>query len=89
MQTIQNKASRIITKIRKLDRKTSKYVNEQARLIPINISIHNQAIKIWQTVRDTTPIDILNKLELQPNRNYSKLFPSSLAKINAAIEPTY
>ena len=89
MQTIQNKASRIITKIRKLDRKTSKYDNEQARLIPINISIHNQAIKIWQTVRDTTPRDILNKLELHPNRNYSKLFPSSLAKINAALEPTY
>ena len=89
MQTIQNKASRIITNIRKLDRKTSKYVNEQARLIPINISIHNQAIRIWQTVRDAIPIDILNKLELHPNRNYSNRFPSSLAKLNAVIEPTY
>ena len=48
MQTIQNKAARIITNTRKRERKTSKYVNEKANLIPINISLNKQAISIWQ-----------------------------------------
>ena len=51
MQRVQNKAARLITKTRLNDRRTSKFVNEQAELIPINISIHNQAMKIWQKNR--------------------------------------
>ena len=36
MQGVQNKAARIMTKTRLSDRRTSKFVNELAELIPIN-----------------------------------------------------
>ena len=37
MQRVQNKAARLITKTRLNDRRTSKFVKEQAELISINI----------------------------------------------------
>ena len=50
MQYVQNKAARLIAKTRLNNRRTSKFVNEQAELIPINISLHNQSKKIWQKI---------------------------------------
>ena len=50
LQVIQNRACRIITKTRLRERKTNKYVNEKAKLEPINIVLNNMAKEIWEKV---------------------------------------
>ena len=89
MQRVQNKAARVITKTRLSDRKTSKFINEQAELIPINISIHNQAKKIWQKIELDIGRDVLDKLELEENRDFTDRFPSSRLKCNTNILEIY
>ena len=71
MQIVQNKAARIITKTRLSDRVTNKYVNELAELIPVNISIHEQAKKIWQKIEVEIDREILDKLELEPGSDFN------------------
>ena len=77
MQIVQNKAARIITKTRLSDRVTNKYVNELAELIPVNISIHEQAKNIWQKIEVEMDRENLDKLELEPGRDFKVRFPSS------------
>ena len=86
---MQNKAARLITKTRLNDRRTSKFVNEQAELIPINISIHNQAKKIWQKIELEIGREVLGKLELEENSDYTDIFPSSRLKCNTNILEIY
>jgi hypothetical protein len=50
MQIVQNKAARIITKTRLIERKTNSYTNNLAELPALNVSINNQARKTWQTI---------------------------------------
>ena len=83
MQIVQNKAARIITKTRLSDRVTNRYVNELAELIPVNISIHEQAKNIWQKIEIDR--EILDKLELEPGRDFKVRFPSSRQKCNTNI----
>ena len=89
MQVVQNKAARIITNTRKLDRKTSEFINKKANLTPLNISIHEQAVRTWQTVDRQIPDEILNRLTIEPDRFYHSRFQSSRSLINAATEPIY
>ena len=85
MQIVQNKAARIITKTRLSDRVTNKYVNELAEVIPVNISIHEQAKKIWQKIEVEIDREILDKLELEPGSDFKVRFPSSRQKCNTNI----
>ena len=89
MQWVQNKAARVIIKTRLSDRKTSKFINEKAELIPINISIHNQAKKIWQKIELEIGREVLGKLELKENRDFTDRFPSSRLKRNTNILEIY
>ena len=74
MQTIQNKSARIITKTRMREHKTSKTINEEAKLEAINITLHNRAKSIWEN------LDLTNNMNLKitVNENNEKhLFKSS------------
>ena len=66
MQIVQNKAARIITKTRLSDRVTNKNMNELADLIPVNISIHEQAKNVWQKIELGIDREIIDKLDFEP-----------------------
>lgn len=89
MQIVQNKSARIITGIRKREQKTNQYVNNRARLEPLNMSIHKRVIKIWEKIEQIAPQETLEKLELNPNREYNNRLPSSRGRTTRAIEPIY
>ena len=74
IQIVQNKAPRIITKARLSDRVTNKNVNELAELIPVNISIHKQAKNIQQKIEVEIDKEILDKLDLEPGRDFKVRF---------------
>ena len=77
MQVIENKAAIIITNTRHLDRKTNKFVNDQANLISVNISLNQQAHRIWQKVVQEVDREFLDKLDLEIGKEYSGRIPSS------------
>ena len=53
LQRIQNTGARFITGISRLERKTSKYINERAGLRPINLILYERALKTWNKIRTT------------------------------------
>ena len=53
MQVVQNKCSRIITKTRLREQKTSKSINEKAKLEPINQTLHERAKAVWDKIEMT------------------------------------
>ena len=87
MQRIQNRCARIITKTRLIEHKTSKSINEEAKLEPINQTLHNRAINIWNN------LDITNnqKQKIAVNQEKEKLQFKSSRRICTAsyIEPVY
>jgi hypothetical protein len=77
LQTIQNKCARLITGYRLLDHITNEIVNEDAQLEPINLSLHNQANRIWEKIIEIIPNTVLDKLHIHENRTEMKSLPSS------------
>ena len=72
-----------------MDRKTNKYINEKAQFCPLNFSIHRQAENIWQKIELEIGREILDKLELDYNRNYTTRFPSSRQLLGRQIRDIY
>ena len=89
MQIIQNKAARIITNTRRLDRKTNVETNQRAQLEPVNMVIHKRAQKIWTKIDTLIPQEIAEKIILLPNRSYQEKLPSSKIKSENNVLPLY
>ena len=89
MQVLQNKAARIITNTRLLDRKTNKTVNDQSKLPLFNITLNRQAHCIWQKVDNEVDMEILDKLELEIGREYLGRFPSSRLLADRKVKEIY
>ena len=89
MQVIQNKAARIITKTRLREGKTNEYINKRANLEPLNISIHNRAVKIWNKLEDNLPEEVKNKMITLPYRQFLKSIPSSKNRAQSNISAIY
>jgi hypothetical protein len=89
MQIIQNKAARIITKTRLIERKTNQYTNNLANLPPLNVSINKQAKATWKKIDTIIPRATERKLALKPNRRYLTLMPSSREIAQTTIAPIY
>ena len=86
MQIIQNKAARLITNTRLIERKTNQQVNEEADLQPINIIIQERAKTIWDKITLTGN----QRIKLMYNRNNQpKRHPSSRELCEKRIEPIY
>ena len=86
MQTIQNRASRIITKTRIREAKTNKSINEKAKLEPINVVLHNFANNIWNKIDLNYNQTI--KL-LYNNQNKVLQYSSSRERCKLNVEPKY
>ena len=89
MQTVQNKAARLITKTRLRESQTSQQTNELAKLQPLNLFIHQQAIKIWNKIEQSIPTSILRKTDAEPNNQFRFHFPTSRGKTNCIYEALY
>ena len=86
MQIVQNKCARIINKTRYRDHQTNKTVNEKAKLLPINIVLHERVKDIWRKIELTGDQRIL----LTINESKEKLlFKSSRNLCLREIEPRY
>lgn len=84
MQRIQNEATRFITNTFLSDRIRSEDLHTIAELEPINKVLHNQANRIWKTIQDNFPEEVINRFALDEDQNYMHIYPSSLRK---AMEP--
>ena len=90
LQKIQNKALRFATNQRYPYTMNTRQIHNTTNTAPINIRLHNQAVKTWKKI-ETQNNTIYNKLkeELNNIRHFNKRFPSSLQNINTPPEPIY
>ena len=84
-QQMQNKATRLITNTRRIDRVPLELLHTFSELEPINIVTHKQAQKIWQNIHDTLGINIRNTVSLLPHSTFPNTFPSSYNRAQQAI----
>ena len=89
LQMVQNQGARFITNTRRIERKTSEYIHQQAELEAVNIYLNKQAEKIWTTITENVKEESLQKLELFEGRTYIKKYPSSRALSNEEPTPIY
>ncbi len=79
MQTVLNKALRFIN-YNEEDRPNAEELHLRYNITPLNISVHNKARKIWESVRATEP-EHYNNLII-PQNNQHKWFPKTSNVIN-------
>ena len=69
---------------------TSEQIHHYTNTKPVNIFVHEQAIKTWKTLEQMEHDTYLKLKEKQDNiLHYHKNFPSSLQKITQQITPIY
>ena len=57
LQVVQNDCIRFIINARRADRINMRQQHQELELDPVKIFIHRQAIKTWETVRNTPPLE--------------------------------
>ena len=76
LQTVYNKAIRIVTNTSALDMITSRSLHRRLKIKPVNSIIHKQATEIWRKIHDTQQ-EIYNSLRYPHPRRYHIHLPSS------------
>jgi len=78
LQTIQNRALKLITNTHWTDFITSEQLHRDTNLPPINIFLHRQAQTLWNRIQETEP-DIYTQLTPPPNTPLHRqhMWPSS------------
>jgi hypothetical protein len=91
MQMVQNQAARFITGSSRRERRTNESIHQEARLQPINLTLHKQATETWKTINQIMPRDIIDYFHLNggPNTRYRNYLPSSIKTIETEPEPLY
>lgn len=91
MQVVQNKGLNFV--IGPQSRfMTTKEKHESLSLSPINVVLHEQAIKVWRKIEEKIPNDILNRISMpgvQRNPVQNILFPSSREAVRRRVLPRY
>ena len=90
LQRTQNKALRWALNQRHPYTLTTPEIHELTQTLPLNIRLHQQAQKIWETLQLHNNEHCRQLIEHQDNiRNFHPRFPSSLSRLQTIPEPLY
>ena len=90
LQKIQNKSLRFATNQRYPYTLNTQEIHENTQTLPVNIRLHNQALKIWNKI-ETLDIPIFHELieNTENIQNWNKNFPSSLTALRNIPQPKF
>ena len=90
LQRIQNSGIRFITNTSLLDSIPTAALHETTQIDSINVTLHQQANKTWNTVRNILGPNYLERFTLHEDKDYKRTFPSSLRRaFDRQPEPIY
>lgn len=88
LQKIQNKALRFATNQRYPYTMTTAQIHHYTKTKPINIKLHERAVKIWETLENQENQTYFELRENHENmQRYNKWFPSSFEKLSQGRVP--
>jgi len=90
LQRIQNSGVRFITNTSLLDSIPTAALHETTQIDSINVTLHQQANKTWNTVRNIFGPNYLERFTLYENNDYKRTYPSNLRRaLDRQPEPIY